>query len=73
MKTGDGNGLDRECVDVVVDDIDKMLARDVPTPDHNQGQEINKTNTQSTTATTTGTQIDNCNANGNANHKMGQL
>ena len=72
MKTGNDNGLDRERVDVVVDDVDKMLARDVPTPGHNQGQEINKTNTQSTTATTTRTRIDNCNANGNGNHKMGQ-
>ena len=29
---GVGNGLDRRRVDAVVDDVDKMLALDVPTP-----------------------------------------
>ena len=37
MQRGDGcgvgNGLDRGRADIVVDDVDKMLARDVPTPD----------------------------------------
>ena len=47
-----GNCLDRGRVDVVVDvdDVDKMLARDVPIPDTNkQRQEINQTNNQNTT------------------------
>ena len=71
MKTGNDNDLDRERVDVVVDDVDKVHAPDVPTPDHKQGQEINKTNFHSITSTTTGTRTKNCNANGNDNHKMG--
>ena len=60
MQIGDGhevaNGLDRGRVDVVVDDVAEMIARDVPTPYHKKGQEINQTSNQNTsTATTTRT------------------
>ena len=67
---GVDNGLDRGCVDVVVDDIEKIPARNnVPTLQHKQGQEINQTNNQNTsTATTTGTRSGNY----NHNHKMSQ-
>ena len=39
MQIGEGrgvdNGLDRGHINVVVDDVDKMIARDVPAPDTN--------------------------------------
>ena len=50
MQRGDGcgvdNGLDRGCVDVVADDIDKISARDVPTPNTKRGQKSTKPTTR---------------------------
>ena len=47
-----GNGLDSRRADVVVDNVDKMLVRDVHASNTNkQGQEINQTNNHNTTTT----------------------
>ena len=78
MQRGEGrdvdNSLDRRHVDINVADVEKMLVRDVPShsyPRHKQGQEINQTNNQNTTAmTTTSMQTGHC--NDNVNGKMDQ-
>ena len=63
-----GNGLDKGRVDIVVDDVDKMLARDAPTRDTNNDKK--STNNQNITATATKTRTNNC--NDSDNHKIGQ-
>ena len=43
---GVGNGVDRERVDLVVDGVDKMPARDVPTLDTNKDKKSTKPTTR---------------------------